>query len=430
MALKPNGKEDEYFDELEVMTADARQKYQNEMLAQTIENAYRHTQAARDLLDRAGIKPSQIKTINDLEKLPVTRKTDIIELQKEKPPYGGMLAIAAEDVERVFLSPGPVYEPIQHSGIKWFAKSFWAAGFRKGDIVVNTFTYHMSPAGILFHEAIRDCGATSIPVGTGHTEVQVKTMLDLGVTGFVGTPSFLMAVIKQAEDMGHDFKRDFKIKKAWFTGEMLPPSIRKTLDKEYEIDTRQAYAVTEPGGAIAYECYKKEGMHFMDEYIIEIIDPASGKQLGPGEIGEIAVTPIHNKTWGLIRFGTGDLSSYTVEECPCGRTANKLPGIVGRAGDAVKIRGMFVVTRQAEKVFSDYSQVSRFQIVVSRKAQRDEMTFRIELADENVDKGRLAEEINKKFQDTCLVRADRIEFVAGGTIAGGSKLIIDQRTWK
>jgi len=430
MALKSNSKANEYFDELEVMPPDSRKKYQSEMLAQTIENAYIHAPAARDLLDGAGVKPSQIKTIKDLGKLPVTRKTDLIELQKAKPPYGGMLAIAAEDVERVFLSPGPVYEPIQHSGIRWFAKSFWAAGFRKGDIVVNTFTYHMSPAGVLFHEAIRDCGATVIPMGTGHTEVQVKTMLDLGVTGFVGTPSFLMAVIKQAEEMGYDFKRDLKIKKAWFTGEMLAPSIREILEKEYDIDTRQAYAVTEPGGAIAYECYRKDGMHFMDEYIIEIIDPASGKQLGSGEIGEIAVTPVHNKTWGLIRFGTGDLSSYTVEECPCGRTANKLSGIVGRASDAVKVRGMFVVARQAEKVFSGCSQVSRFQIVVDRIAQRDEMTFMIELVDEGVDKDRLAEEINKKFQGTCLLRADKIEFVACGTIAEDSKSILDQRTWK
>lgn len=430
MALKSKSKNDEYFDELEVMPPDDRQKYQSKMLAQAVEHAYRHAPAARDLLDKAGVKPSQIKTIKDLEKLPVTRKTDLIELQKAKPPYGGMLAIAEEDVERVFLSPGPVYEPIQHTGIKWFAKSFWAAGFRKGDIIVNTFTYHMSPAGILFHEAIRDCGATAIPMGTGHTEVQVRTMLDLGVNSFVGTPSFLMAVIKQAEEMGYDFKRDLKIKRAWFTGEMLSPSVRETLEKKYDIDTRQAYAVTEPGGAIAYECYRKDGMHFMDEYIIEIIDPASGKQLGLDEIGEIVVTPVHNKTWGLIRFGTGDLSSYTVEECSCGRTANKLSGIIGRASDAVKVRGMFVVARQAEKVFSDCSQVARFQIVVDRKEQRDEMTFRIELIDENIDKENLAEEINEKFQGTCLVRADEIEFVASGTIAEDSKSIVDKRTWK
>lgn len=430
MAITPLARKDEYFDELEVMPVDIRHKYQNEKLSQTVEYAYKHAPAARQLLDKADVSPSRIKTVKDLERLPITRKTDLIELQKARPPYGGLLAILEEDVERIFLSPGPVYEPIQHSAIKWFAKSFWAAGFRKGDIVINTFTYHMSPAGILFHEAIRDCGATAIPMGTGHTEVQVKTMYDLGVSGFVGTPSFLMAVIKQAEDMGYDFNRDLKIKRAWFTGEMLTPSLREVFEQKYAIDTRQAYAVTEPGGAIAYECYRKEGMHFMDEYIIEVVDPANGKQLGPGEVGEIVVTPIHNKSWGLIRFGTGDLSSYNTAACHCGRTADKLAGIVGRASDAVKVRGMFIVAKQAEKVFSDFDSIARFQILVGRKAQRDEMTFRLELTDENVDKDRLAEAINRKFQSTCLVRADKIEFVAGGTIPQDSKTITDLRAWK
>ncbi len=430
MVIELKGMPNEYFDELEVMLAADRQRYQYRMLEQTINNAYTSSPTAKELLDGVGFKPSKLKKIRDLEKLPVTRKTDLIQLQKRKPPYGGMLTISEEEVERVFLSPGPVYEPIQHSGIKWFAKSFWAAGFRKGDVVVNTFTYHLSPAGILFHEAIRDCGATVIPMGTGHTEVQVRTMLDLGVTGFVGTPSFLMAVVKQAEDSGYDFKRDFMVKKAWFTGEMLSPSIRNILENKYGLDTRQAYAVTEPGGAIAYECYRKEGMHFMDEYIIEIIDPMSGKQLGPGEIGEIVVTPIHNKTWGLIRFGTGDLSSYVTEECPCGRTTNKLTGIVGRASDAVKVRGMFVVAKQAEEIFSDFPQVSQFQIIVDRRAQRDEMTFRIELVDKEIDRDLLADEINRKFQSNCLVKADRIEFVARGIIAKDCKTIVDQRDWK
>jgi len=423
-------KKEEYFDKLEVMTAEERLQYQDRMLAQAINNAYNNAPAAKELLDRTGVKPSQIKTLKDLGRLPVTRKTDLIEMQKAKPPYGGLLAIPPQDVERVFLSPGPVYEPIQHSGIKWFAKSFWAAGFRKGDIVINTFTYHMSPAGILFHEAIRDCGAIVIPMGTGHTEILIKTMFDLGVSGFVGTPSFLMAVIKQAEEAGYDFRSDFMVKKAWFTGEMLSPSTRQTLEDNYGIDTRQAYAVTEPGGAIAYECYLKDGMHFMDEYIIEIIDPESGKQLGPGEVGEIVVTPVHNKTWGLLRFGTGDLSAYKTEVCPCGRTADRLTGIVGRASDAVKVRGMFVVAKQAEKVFAEFEVVSRFQILVDRQAQRDEMLIRIELKDESIDRNTLAEDINARFQSVCVVRADGIEFVAAGSIPTDCKVITDRRTWK
>jgi phenylacetate-CoA ligase len=381
-------------------------------------------------LDRAGISPADIRNIKDLEKIPVTRKTDLIELQKNNPPYGGFLAIPPEDVERVFLSPGPVYEPIQHSGIKWFAKSFWAAGFRKGDVVVNTFTYHMSPAGILFHEALKDCGSTAIPMGTGNTEVQIKTMYDLRATGLVGTPTFLMTIIKRAEEMGYDFCRDFAVRRAWFTGEMLPASLRVIFEEEYGIDTSQAYAVTEPGGAIAYECHRKSGMHLMDEYITEIIDPDTGKQLRPGETGEIVVTPVHNKTWGLIRFGTGDMSSYIMETCPCGRTAPKLTGVVGRTGDAVKVRGMFVVARQAEQAVIGFEQVSSFQMVVGRRGHRDELALRVELKSEAADSGKLADSLLKRVQDVCRVKVDKIEFVEKGAIPEEHLTIVDRRTWE
>ena len=427
MAL--NSRQDEFFDELEIMTPDAREKYLDRKLAETVEHAYRHAPMVKKTLDEAGVSPSRISTFKDLEKLPILRKTELIELQKTNPPYGGLAAVPLEDIERVFLSPGPLYEPIQHSGIKWFAKSFWAAGFRKGDVVVNTFTYHMSPAGILFHEALRDCGATAIPMGTGNTEVQIQTMHDLKVTGFVGTPTFLITVIKRAEEMGYNFSRDFTLRCAWFTGEMLPAPLRKTFEEEYRIATAQAYAVTEPGGAIAYECREKSGLHLMDEYVTEIVDPETGRQLGPGEIGEIVVTPVHNKTWGLIRFGTGDMSSYVTEPCPCGRTANKLTGIVGRTGDAVKVRGMFVVTKQAEQAILDFKQISKFQITVGRRDNRDEMTLKVEIKDEIPDKEALAENINKRFQDVCRLKIDRIEFVAEGAIPEVHQKIVDERTW-
>ena len=231
---------DEFFDELEIMPAETREKYLNQGLSQTVDHAYRYAPVVKEMFDKVGVSPAQIRTIKDLERLPIIRKTDLIELQKTNPPYGGFLAIPSGDVERVFLSPGPVYEPIQHSGIKWFAKSFWAAGFRKGDVVVNTFTYHMSPAGILFHEALRDCGATAIPMGIGNTEIQIQTMYDLKVTGFVGTPTFLMTIIKRAEEMGYDFRQDFALRRAWFTGEMLTPSLRKTFEEEYQNTTEQA----------------------------------------------------------------------------------------------------------------------------------------------------------------------------------------------
>jgi phenylacetate-CoA ligase len=427
MAVK--SREDEYFDELETMRPSERESYLNRRLAGHIRHVYKRAPAVKRLFDKAGVLPGGIRKIGDLEKLPVTRKTDLLEMQKGSLPFGGILAIPTRDVKRVFISPGPIYE-IQPSNLKWFAKSFWAAGFRKGDVVINTFTYHMSPAGILFHEAIRDCGATVVVAGTGNTDLQIQIMKDLGVTGFVGTPSFLMTVIKRAEEIKLDIKNDLSLKRAWFTGEMLPSSLRKTFEGDYAIDTYQAYAVTEPGGAIAYECHQKNGMHLMDEYVTEIVDPETGKQLGPGEVGEIVTTQIFNKNWGLVRFGTGDLSSYVTESCPCGRTAYRITGIVGRAGDAVKVRGMFVVAKQAEQAIMGFSQVARYQLIVGRRQHRDEMTLKIELKDKGADTAKLSEGINKKFQDTCRIKIDKIEFVGSGEIPEKEQGIADERKWE
>ncbi len=420
----------EFFDKLEIMSAEAREKYQKRRLRQAVNNAYHHSPAAREIFDEAGVDPAQIRSVQDLEKLPITRKDALIEKQKKYPPYGGFIAVPEEDVERVFISPGPIYEPLHTASIKWFAKSFYAAGFRKGDVVINTFTYHMSPAGILFHEALRDCGSTVVVMGTGNTDSQIEAMLALKVTGFVGTPSFLMTIIKRAEEMGHDFRRAFTLQRAWFTGEMLPPSLRKTFEEDYRISTSQAYAVTEPGGALAYECQQKSGMHMMDEYIVEIVDHQTGKQLGPKEIGEIVVTPIHNKSWGLIRFGTGDMSSYITEPCPCGRTANRLVAIVGRTNDAIKVRGMFVIAKQAEQTILSFDPVSKYQLVVSQEKRRDKLTLKIELKDEVKDRDSLADDLNTKFQSICRLKIDKIDFAERGTFPETYQTIVDERSWE
>ncbi|HEX9896220.1 MAG TPA: AMP-binding protein [Dehalococcoidales bacterium] len=419
-----------FYDEQETIPPRERHTNLEKRLHRAIAHAYRLAPATRAIMDSKGIKPKDIQTYKDLEKLPVTRKTDVIELQKLHPPYGGFLTAPMGEVERVFISPGPIYEPLHSSPIEWFARAFWAAGFRKGDIVVNTFTYHLSPAGILFHEALRHCGATVVVTGVGNTEIQLQAMRDLKVTGFVGTPSFLMTVIKKAEEMGLNFHRDFALKKAWFTGEMLSPSVRKDLENNYAINTSQAYAVTEPGGAIAYECEQKSGMHMMDEYFVEIIDPQTGKQLNPGEIGEIVVTPLHNKAWGLIRFGTGDLSSYTTEPCPCGRTAHRLTGILGRTGDAIKVRGMFVVARQADEAIMAQGSISKFQLVVTRIGNRDMLTLKVELKDEFIDRQKLIGDLNDRFQNACRVKMDSFEFITPGTLPDKYQKILDERKWE
>lgn len=420
----------EFFDQLEAMSPEEREKYQSEKLREALECAYRNAPSTKEIFDRSGVTPSEIQTAKDFEKLPITRKGDLIELQKSRPPYGGFLAIPPEEVDRVFITPGPIYGPHQTENISWFGKTFFAAGFRKGDIVINTPTYHMSPAGMLFHEGVRACGATVIPTGVGNTDAQIRTMLDLKVTGYAGMPSFLMTIIKRAEEMGHDFRRDFTLERAWFTGEMLPPSMREAFEEEYGISTFQCYSVTDLGGCVAYECAQKSGMHFMDEYVIEIVDHDTGKQLPPGEVGEIVATPIHNPIWGLIRYGTGDMSFYMTESCSCGRTSNRLGGIVGRTADAVKVRGMFVIAKQAEQAVSEFDEISRYQLIVGRKEERDELVCKIELKDEAVDKGQLSDRLAERFPQVCRVRLDRIEFVPQGAIPEERQTIVDERKWK
>jgi phenylacetate-CoA ligase len=280
------------------------------------------------------------------------------------------------------------------------------------------------------HEGLRHCGATVIPTGTGNTEIQIQTMRDLKVNGYVGTPSFLMTIIKKAEETGLNFRDDFALERAWFTGEMLSPSVRKTLEENYGIDTRQAYAVTEPGGTIAYECPQKSGLHIMDDYVLEIVDPATGNQLKPGEVGEIVVTPIQNEAWGLIRFGTGDLSSYTTERCACGRTSYRLSGILGRTGDAIKVRGMFVVTRQTDEVILGSGAITHYQLVVTRNDQRDELELKAELKDESIDRQKLIDHLNEKFQSVCRVKIDRIDFLIPGTLPEKYRKILDERKWE
>ncbi len=218
---------DMYFDKLETMSDEVRRNYQKKGLGDAIALAYSKSVSAREIMDGVAVKPLDIKTARDLQRIPIIRKNDLIDLEKKRL-FGGFLLIPVEDVARIFISPGPIYEPLHTESINWFAKSFWAAGFRKGDIALNTFTYHMSPAGILFHEAIRACGATAMAMGTGNSEILIRTMLDLKATAFVGTPSYFLGVIKKAEELGYPWGT-FNIRKAWFTGEMLKPSMRQTL---------------------------------------------------------------------------------------------------------------------------------------------------------------------------------------------------------
>jgi phenylacetate-CoA ligase len=409
-------------------TRPSRENQLGKRLAGIVSHAYRHAPAFKAKLDRAGVKPSEIKTIKDLDKIPVTAQSEMVSLQKENPPFGGFLTIPIEELERIFISPGPLYEPIRIGDFaKGAAEALSVFGIKKGDRVLNTFSYHMVPAGLWVDQALQLLGATVIPAGVGLTDLQVKIMKDLKVNGYVGTPSFLMTLIKRAEEIGLQFRRDFSLRWALCSAEILPPSMRKTFEDDYGIKVADTYG-SAILGILGYECLEKSGFHFREKIIIEIVDPTTGKSLGPGEIGEVVVT-LFDKTYPLIRFGTGDLSSFTDEPCACGRKSKRLTRIMGRVGEAVKVRGMFIHSRQIEEVIRNFPEVSRFQVQVFRLGHRDEWTIKVELKEET-DREKLLESLQKSIQESCRVKPDKIEFVPPGTIAEGAKKLVDQRTWE
>ena len=413
----------------DAMSTKERKKYTNRRLREIVEYAYQNASAVKEKMDRAGVKPAQIRTVKDLEKIPITRKDNFTALQKQNPPFGGFLGIPNGDLEKVFISPGPIYEPQDaEEVIESGAKALLAAGFKKGDRVMVTLNYNMSPAGQRTDQILVKIGATAIPTGVGNTELQIQIMKDLKVTGYVGTPSFLMTLVKRAEELGYHFRNDFVLQHAWTMGEMLSLALRKSLEQDYGISVLQGYGTAELG-LLGYECQECSGMHIPEEMIIETVNPQTGKQVEPGEIGEVVATPF-NKIYPLIRFGTGDLSSITDEPCSCGRTSSRLTGILGRVGEEVKVRGMFIHPRQVEEVMAKFAQISNFQAVVSRIGERDELTLNLELEDETVDRDKLTHDLSKIFQGICRVRADKIQFVKKGSISKERKVISDERRWE
>jgi phenylacetate-CoA ligase len=421
MAVK---KESRYFDAKENMGLTKKQGYYNQSLAKMVRLGYQKSSRVKKIFDERNVKPTEIKSIKDLEKLPVISREELVKLEKEEPPFGGFCAKDMK-TDRIFTSPGPVYEPHLTEKDPIWGRGYYAAGFRKEDVVLNAFSYHMVAAGLTFHSGLRRVGATVIPSGASSTESQVQLIRDLGATGYTGTPSFLMAVIKKAEEMGYRFKDDFKIRRASFVAEPLQPSLREKFEKEYNIDTYQMYGATEVGD-IAYECNQKNGWHICEEVIAEIVDPTTGKQVGPGELGEVVVTRLNN-IFFLFRFGTGDLSRYIKERCPCGRTSFRLMGISGRVGEATKVRGLFIAPSQLRLVASRFGGL-RLQAVVDRLDFKDYLTVRVEARLE--DQARLQSEFENVFKEICTVKIDKLEFIEKGTLTEKDGLIVDRRSWK
>ena len=413
---------------LETMLQKKRLEYLNQKLRGIIQYAYKNSQAFKNKIDSAGLKPKDIQTTKDLEKIPITKKADLVELQKKNPPFGGFEGVPISELKRIFISPGPIYEPgeMEYVELGW-AQGMYAGGFRPGDIAINTFSYHMVPFALhMVDNSLHRIGCISIPTGVGNTEQQVNILNNLKATGFCGTPSFLLNIAEKAKEMGFDLKKDLNLKVGFVAAEMLPESLRSKLEEKFGMIIRQTYGTADIG-CLGYECIKKNGMHIPDDKIVEIVDPETGKQLGPGKAGEIVATTF-NKIYPLIRFGTGDLSILTETPCPCGRTSPRLLKILGRVDQVTKVRGLFVHPGQVDEVASRYPQIAKVQVVVTRRDQKDEMTFQIELKEEVLQPEKLKEEIESSIRDVMKLRGD-VQITPKGTIPEGAKKIEDQRTW-
>jgi phenylacetate-CoA ligase len=299
---------------------------------------------------------------------------------------------------------------------------------KKGDRVICSYPYLLA-AGATLGDALALGGLVVIPAGAGNTELQLDMIRDLGIEGYLGTPSFLMNLVRKADELGYDFRREFKLRCGVIGAEPLLPEVRKTLEQDYGISLTNSIGVG-LGTWFGYECRQQAGFHTPEESFVEIVDPETGKQLEPGEVGAIVLTGFNNDAFPVIRYMTGDLSVFTDEPCPCGRTSMRFMGVMGRVGDSVKIRALYLTPGQVKTVASRFPVISKCQVVVSRVGYRDEMTFNIELADESIDRDNLITELQASFQDACRLRIDKIKFVPAGTFPEEHKIVVDERSWQ
>jgi phenylacetate-CoA ligase len=303
----------DYYDDRECMPQEERENRKTLQMLDMLRTGHQKSSRIRKIFDDLGLHYDDIKTLADYQLLPVISRERLIELETIDPPFAG-LNNDDQEIDRIFISPGPVYEPHLSENDHLWAKAYYAAGIGRGDVVLNAFSYHMVAAGLTFHAGLRRVGATVIPSGTSSSQLQVQLMRDLSVTAYTGTPSFLMNIINKAEELGYDFKKDFGVRRACFAAEPLSPSLREKFEREYAIDTYQMYGATEVGD-VSFECCEKKGWHICEEVLVEIVDPTTGKGVPPGMPGEVVVTRFNN-IFFLFRFGTGDLSRIIDSTCP------------------------------------------------------------------------------------------------------------------
>jgi len=395
-----------------------------ERLLQIIGHAYNNAPALKEKFDRAGVKLSRIKSSADLGMIPITTKDEIIAAQKKNPPFGGFLAIPANKLIKICVSPGPIYVPVADPKLKKYGSN--NPGIRKGDIILNSFS-SMAAAAHGAEVWAKSAGAAVLPMGVGNTELQVRTMYDLKATVYFGTPSFLMNLISKAGEIGLNFPKDFALRLAILSAEMCPPSFKKTLIETYHVDARETYGGADVGG-IATECDAKSGMHINDNLFLEIVDPNTRKPVKQGQSGEVVITPF-NEAYPLIRYSMGDISALAPEPCPCGVATPRLTRIMGRVGEAVKVRGLFLQPKEVAAVLSRFPEIVRHQAIITRDGNRDNIELRVEYHG-SVDEDGMTHSIMTCFQDVCRLKVDTVSFLAEGSLPEKIKAVLDERKWE
>jgi phenylacetate-CoA ligase len=370
----------------------------------------------------AGVVAADLVDVAALDRIPVMSKDQLIELQRADPPFAGLLAPGAP-VRRVFQSPGPLYEPELDRPDPWrWLPALRSAGFTDRDIVLNAFSYHLSPAGAMFEEAVRALGGRVVPGGVGNLDLQVQACADLGVTAYIGLPSYLKALLERAEAAGYD-PRSWALARAFVTAEPLPPSLRGWLTDRVPM-VLQGYGTAETGN-LGYETEALDGLHVPADALVQICDLSTGEAVYDEREGEVVVT-VFDADAPVVRFGTGDLSAWATDSTTSTEPTPRIRGWLGRVGDAVKVRGMFLHPRQVAAVMDSVGQVDAYRFIVDRADHRD--VLRCELVPSaGADPAAVAERVRSRVRDG--LRFDvQVQPVAAVTPAEGP--IVDARRWE
>ncbi len=404
----------EYYDALETRRPEARERALFQSLPVQLGHAKRHTGYFGKLL--ADIDVDAITSREALAKLPVTRKSDLHALQQAGMPFGGMTATPPGRLARLFVSPGPIYDPEGREADFWgTARALFAAGFRAGQIVHNTFSYHLTPAGSMFETGAHALGCAVIPAGVGQTEMQVDAIRALRPDGYVGTPSFLKLLLEKADELGADVS---SMRRALVSGEAFLPPVREFL-KARNVDAYQAYGSADLG-LIAYESPAREGLIVAEQRIVEIVRPGTGEPVAEGDVGEVVVSAF-NRDYPLVRFATGDLSAVLPGQSPCGRSNMRIKGWMGRADQTTKVRGMFVHPHQVAEIVRRHPELRRARLVVGQVDGNDAMQLLCE-SEGSINQDAIAQTI----RDITKLRGAVVN-VPANSLPNDGKVIEDQR---